>query len=453
MKISVFGPGYVGLVTAAGFAEMGNTVLGVGRRQEQVDALNKGEVPIYEPGLEEMILRNHKQGRLRFTTDAPLAIRQAACIFICVGTPPDADGGSDLSAVYRVAESIGLHMNDYKVVINKSTVPVGTGDAVREIIQDQLKARGAEIAFDVVSNPEFLKEGDAVADFMKPDRIVIGADAPKAVEIMKELYEGFSRVRDKIILMDVRSAEMTKYAANCMLASRISMVNEFANICELVGADMSCVRQGIGSDPRIGYHFIFPGIGYGGSCFPKDVKALISTAQNRGYEPEMLLAVERVNERQKLLLAQKVLRHFGSDLRGRTIAVWGLAFKPNTDDVREAPAFAFIERITSKGAKVRAYDPKAGANAANHFQDNPLVQIVEAQYQALQGADCLVVCTEWGQFRTPDFEIILRELSQKVIFDGRNIYNPAMMVRLGIRYFGVGREAGPDTPPCSCATD
>lgn len=439
MEISVIGPGYVGLVTAVVFAEMGNNVRCVGRRPEQVDALSAGKVTIYEPGLEEIMRRNLKNGRLKFTTDTAGAVGASEIVFICVGTPPSRDGSPDMSAVHKVAETVGDLITNYTIVVNKSTVPVGTADRVTEIIQSRLDGRMVQCPFDVVSNPEFLKEGDALNDFMKPDRIVIGAPSERAAMKMKELYSGFSLMKDKLIFMDVRSSEMTKYASNCMLAAKISFINEIANICEKVGADVACVRQGVGSDRRIGYHFIYPGAGYGGSCFPKDVKAMISTAESHECFPELLQAVENVNERQKMVVGRKVLKHFSDKVDDKTLAVWGLAFKPNTDDVREAPAFELIKEVTGKGMKVRAYDPVAGARCRDRLAGNDLVSIVDDQYEALEQADALAIMTEWNEFRSPDFSLMAHKLINPVIFDGRNIFDPGYMSEKGFEYYGIGR--------------
>ena len=449
MEISVIGPGYVGLVTAVVFSEMGNNVRCVGRRQEQVDALSSGKVTIYEPGLEEIMVRNLKNGRLKFTVDVRQAVSDSEIVFICVGTPPGQDGSSDLSAVYNAAETVGDLITKYTIVVNKSTVPVGTADQVREIIESRLKKRNVQCDFDVVSNPEFLKEGDALNDFMKPDRIVVGTSSEKAAMKMRELYSGFSLMKDKLIFMDVRSSEMTKYASNCMLAAKISFINEIANICERVGADVACVRQGVGSDRRIGYQFIYPGAGYGGSCFPKDVKALISTARKSSYTPELLEAIENVNARQKKIIAQKILDFFELDVQGRTLAVWGLAFKPNTDDVREAPAFELIRLLTDKGMKIRAYDPIAGSKSREKLAQNPLVSIFDDQYQVLEQADALAIMTEWNEFRNPDFSIMAEKLASTVVFDGRNIFDPGYMSEKGFRYYGIGRPGHEGSSACT----
>lgn len=441
MDICIVGTGYVGLVTAACFAEMGNNVCCVDINPHVVESLNNGHVHIFEPGLEELVQRNHKQGRLFFTTDIRHGLKRSLFVFICVGTPPGRDGRADLSYVRQVARDVGQHMNDYKIVVDKSTVPVGTADEVRGLIQEELNSRGVQHEFDVVSNPEFLKEGDAVSDFMKPDRVIVGTDNIRTAELLKALYAPFARSRDKLIVMSVRSAEMTKYAANCMLATKISFINEMANICEKVGADIGDVRNGIGSDHRIGYHFIYPGVGYGGSCFPKDVKALIGTARDHGYAPEVLQAVETVNRAQKKILAQKILDYFQDQggVSGRVLALWGLAFKANTDDVRDAPALELINHLTEKGMQIKAYDPEAGANAARELQGNELVEIAREQYSILDKADGLAVVTDWNQFRNPDFIRIRKQLAVPVIFDGRNLYSPTMAADLGFDYHCVGR--------------
>ncbi len=441
MDLCIIGTGYVGLVTAACFAEMGNYVVCVDINEKIIEQLKQGKIHIYEPGLEDLVKRNLEQGRLQFTTDIKEGIEKGLFIFICVGTPPKEDGSCDLSYVFNVARDIGKNITEYKIVVNKSTVPVGTADRVRQIILEEIKKRGVEVEFDVVSNPEFLKEGDAVNDFMKPDRIIVGTDNVRTAELFKILYAPFARSRDKLIIMGIRSAEMTKYAANAMLATKISFINEIANICEKVGADVADVRRGIGADHRIGYHFIYPGIGYGGSCFPKDVKALINTANTMGYFPRLLTAVHEVNEFQKKVLAQKVEEYFlnKGGLEGITVAIWGLAFKANTDDIREASSLTIIEYLTSKGIKIKAYDPKAGERARKYFKENPLVEILDNEYDALVDASCLCVLTEWNQFRNPDFHKIKNMLKYPVIFDGRNLYNPSLLRNLGFEYFGIGR--------------
>lgn len=439
MKVTVFGSGYVGLVTGACLAEAGNHVICVDVDEDKIARLQKGEIPIHEPGLDEVVKRNFDKGRLEFTTDAEAGIAHGLFQFIAVGTPPDEDGSADLSHVVAVAGTIGQHMNEYRVVIDKSTVPVGTADRVRERIEQTLEQRGAEIEFDVVSNPEFLKEGAAVADFMKPDRIIVGTDNPRTAELLKTLYEPFTRSHDRMIVMDIRSAELTKYAANAMLATKISFMNEVANLAERVGADIEKVRVGIGSDPRIGYSFIYPGAGYGGSCFPKDVKALVHSAGEHDFDAEILRAVESVNKRQKQLLFNKVTAFFDGELQGRKIALWGLAFKPNTDDMREAPSRELMEALWAHGASVRAYDPVAMDEAQRIYGDQANLTLVSSAEEALQGADALVLLTEWQEFRSPDFEMIRDQLQTPVIFDGRNVYDPDLVKSFGIRYFGIGR--------------
>lgn len=443
MNLCVIGTGYVGLVSAACFAEMGNDVCCVDINDRIVEQLKRGTVHIFEPGLEELVKRNAAQGRLTFTTDVTEGIRNALFIFITVGTPPCDDGSCDLSYVHDAARSIGRHMEEYKIVVDKSTVPVGTADQVREIIRSEVNGRGLDLEFDVVSNPEFLKEGDAVQDFMKPDRIIVGTDNVRVAELLKALYSPFARSREKLIVMGVRSAEMTKYAANCMLATKISFVNEIANICERVGADVSEVRLGIGSDHRIGHHFIYPGVGYGGSCFPKDVKALIRTALSHGYRPEVLESIDALNHRQKAVLAHRIVSYFEpyGGIDGKIMALWGLAFKPNTDDIREAPALELIKELTSRGMIVQAYDPVAGPKVQEVCGNNGSLRIVDKQYAALEGADALAVVTEWNQFRNPDFVRIKKALKMPVIFDGRNLYMPQLLSRMGFTYFSIGRPA------------
>lgn len=441
MKLCIVGTGYVGLVSAACFAEMGNTVSCVDVNPAVVDKLNAGSVHIFEPGLEPMVRHSRADGRLTFTTSLAQGIAEADCAFICVGTPPQPDGSCDLSYVRQVASEIGQHMQKSMVVVDKSTVPVGTADEVRGLIEKELTRRGVDLHVDVVSNPEFLKEGDAISDFMKPDRVVIGTDSENAAALMRELYAPFARTRDKIIVMGVRSAEMTKYAANCMLATKISFINEIATICTQVGADVRDVRTGIGSDSRIGYQFIYPGVGYGGSCFPKDVKALIRTAENAGVRPELLNAVEAVNARQKKYMASRVEEYFAPQggVAGKTLAMWGLAFKANTDDMREAAAITIINELTSRGMKIRAFDPVAADNARTIFADNKLVEIVDDQYAACQGAQALMVVTEWNQFRNPDFAKVRSLLTAPLLFDGRNLYSPTTMAAHGFAYFCIGR--------------
>ena len=441
MQICIIGTGYVGLVSAACFAEMGNTVRCVDVNPQVIERLRGGIVHIYEPGLEALVRHNYADGRLYFTTDIEEGLHGAKAAFICVGTPSMPDGSCDLHDVETVASRIGHYITEYTVIIDKSTVPVGTADRVRFLVDDAIARRSADIPFDVVSNPEFLKEGDAVNDFMKPDRVVVGTDSEKAAELIKELYAPFARSREKLIIMSVRSAEMTKYAANCMLATKISFINEIANICEKVGADVRDVRTGIGADHRIGYHFIYPGVGYGGSCFPKDVKALIHTARQAGVAPELLEAVEHVNNRQKLLMARRIREYFAPQggVAGKTLALWGLAFKANTDDVREAASLEIIRDLTSAGMKVQAYDPVAGTNARHALAGNSLARVVASQYQALEGADALLVVTEWNQFRTPDFGRIKAMLSAPVLFDGRNLYSSRYVAGQGFAYFSVGK--------------
>jgi len=443
MRVAIFGTGYVGLVTGTCLAEVGHQVICVDIDQAKVDGLNNGIIPIYEPGLEPMVKANHDASRLTFTSDAATAIAHGQVIFIAVGTPPDEDGSADLQYVLAVARTIGRHITVPVVVVNKSTVPVGTADKVREAIAQALAERGVEIAFDVVSNPEFLKEGDAVADCMRPDRIVVGASNPESVALMRRLYAPFNRNHDRVVEMDVRSAELTKYAANAMLATKISFMNEIANIAEKVGADIEQVRQGIGSDPRIGWHFIYPGAGYGGSCFPKDVQALARTAQQYGHEPKLLNAVEAVNEHQKGHLYALIQRHYdrGEDegVRGKTFAVWGLAFKPNTDDMREASSRRLLAQLWEAGAQVRAYDPEATGEARRIFGERDDLVFCDNAYDALEGADALVVVTEWKQFRSPDFVRLREMLSDAVVFDGRNLYDPQDIEAAGLAYYGIGR--------------
>ncbi|WP_141453070.1 UDP-glucose/GDP-mannose dehydrogenase family protein [Pseudoxanthomonas sp. z9] len=443
MRVAIFGTGYVGLVTGTCLAEVGHDIICVDIDAAKVEGLNNGVIPIYEPGLEPMVKANHAAGRLRFTTEAAEAIAHGEVIFIAVGTPPDEDGSADLQYVLAVARTIGQHIQRSTVVVDKSTVPVGTADRVRDAIQAELRERGVEIPFDVVSNPEFLKEGDAVKDCMRPDRIVIGANNPGAVEKLKRLYAPFNRNHERIVVMDVRSAELTKYAANAMLATKISFMNEIANIAERVGADIEHVRQGIGSDPRIGWYFIYPGAGYGGSCFPKDVQALARTAQQHGYTPRLLDAVEEVNDAQKGHLYELIQRHYdrGEDegVRGRTFAVWGLAFKPNTDDMREASSRRLLAQLWEGGAKVRAYDPEASHEARRIFGERDDLVLCDSAASALDGADALVVVTEWKQFRSPDFSRLKSLLKDAVIFDGRNLYEPAEVEQAGLAYYGIGR--------------
>ncbi|XPV74813.1 MAG: UDP-glucose dehydrogenase family protein [Desulfovibrio sp.] len=441
MNVCIVGTGYVGLVSAACFAEMGNNVSCVDVNPAIVESLRAGKVHIYEPGLEDLVLRNVDEGRLSFTTDLAEGMKDALAVFITVGTPQSDDGKCDLQFVEAVAREVGQNINEYKVVVDKSTVPVGTADRVTAIIREELEKRGENIEFAVVSNPEFLKEGDAVSDFMKPDRVIVGADCEKSREILRKLYAPFARSREKLLTMRVRSAEMTKYAANCMLATKISFINEIANICERVGADVSEVRLGIGSDSRIGYSFIYPGVGYGGSCFPKDVKALIHTARENGYEAEVVQAVDKTNNKQKLSIAHKVESYFAEQggVEGKTLALWGIAFKANTDDIREAPALETIKYLTERGMKIRCYDPVAWERAGEVLKDNELVEIVDEQYKALDGSDGLAVITDWNQFRNPDFNKIKNALSAPIIFDGRNLYSPQDVASFGFAYFSIGR--------------
>lgn len=439
MRVTLFGTGYVGLVTGACLAEVGNQVCCVDIDAAKIARLNRGEIPIHEPGLEDMVRANRAAGRLNFTTDGRVGVAHGEILMIAVGTPPDEDGSADLSHVLAVARTIGRHLTDPALVVNKSTVPVGTTALVRETIAAELAARDVTIDFDVVSNPEFLKEGDAVKDCMRPDRIVIGADSAGAVELLKRLYAPFNRNHERIVTMDPRSAELTKYAANAMLATKISFMNEMANIAERVGADIEMVRRGIGSNPRIGHHFIYPGVGYGGSCFPKDVQALGRTAREHGYEPRILDAVEAVNRRQKDKLFELIAHHFGGRLSGRTIAVWGLAFKPNTDDMREAPSRALLQRLWEAGAKVRAYDPEAMDEARRIFGVRADLALCDSAQAAVDGADALAVVTEWKAFWSPDFVALRERLREPVIFDGRNIYDPAQVEAAGLAYYGIGR--------------
>jgi UDPglucose 6-dehydrogenase len=439
LKVTVFGSGYVGLVTGACFADAGNQVLCVDIDAAKIARLQEGEVPIHEPGLEQLVRRSLDKGRLKFTTDALAGVRHGLFQFIAVGTPPEEDGSADLSHVLAVAETIGRHMTEFRIIVDKSTVPVGTAAEVRERIERTLGERGVNLEFDVVSNPEFLKEGAAVSDFMKPDRIVVGTDDPRTAELLRSLYEPFTRNRDRMIVMDVRSAELTKYAANAMLATKISFMNEMANVAERVGADIEKVRLGIGSDPRIGYSFIYPGAGYGGSCFPKDVKALVHSAREHGLEAHLLASVEAVNERQKSVLFEKINSYFQGNLSGRTLALWGLAFKPNTDDMREAPSRTLMEALWSAGATVRAYDPVAMPEARRNYGERADLVLADSAEQALAGADALAILTEWQEFRSPDFDGIRDALRSPAIFDGRNLYDPALVRSFGLRYFAIGR--------------
>jgi UDPglucose 6-dehydrogenase len=438
MKVAVFGSGYVGLVTGACLADAGNHVVCVDIDPRKINMLKQGEIPIHEPGLDALVKRNSAAGRLHFTTDAAEGVAHGQFIFIAVGTPPDDDGSADLRYVLSVAKTIGEHMNDYKVVITKSTVPVGTADRVRAAVADSLAERNVAFEFDTVSNPEFLKEGAAIADFMKPDRIVVGTESARAADLMRSLYEPFTRNRDRMIVMDIRSSELTKYAANSMLATKISFMNELANLAERFGADIEQVRIGIGSDPRIGYSFIYPGVGYGGSCFPKDVQALARSAKEVGFRAELMLAVEAVNDRQKLVLIEKIKSHFGA-LVGKTFAMWGLAFKPQTDDMREAPSRVLLEALWAAGARVRAYDPVAMPETRRIYGERSDLTLCGSSHEALVGADALVIVTEWQEFRSPDFDGLKRALKSPVVFDGRNLYDPAGMQRLGFDYYAIGR--------------
>ncbi|TNE81183.1 MAG: UDP-glucose/GDP-mannose dehydrogenase family protein [Bacteroidetes bacterium] len=436
MKITVVGTGYVGLVTGTCFAEVGIEVTCVDIDQKKIENLKNGIMPIYEPGLEEMVIKNYEAGRLHFSTNLSEAIKGSDVAFIAVGTPPGEDGSADLKYVIAVAREIGQNMNSYGVVVTKSTVPVGTAEKVSNAVREELEKRGVDIPYDVASNPEFLKEGAAIDDFLKPDRIVVGVSSKKAEDIMAKLYKPFTLNGHPIIFMDVPSAEMTKYAANSMLATKISFMNDIANLCEIVGADVNLVRKGIGSDARIGNKFIYPGIGYGGSCFPKDVKALIKTAAEKGYNMRVLKAVEEVNEDQKNVMYNKVINHFGSDLKGKTIALWGLSFKPKTDDMREAPSLVIISHLLEAGATVRAYDPVA-MEEAKHMIGNTITYTKD-EYEALQGADGLILATEWPEFRFPDFAKIENLMNGKVIFDGRNIYDAKDLREKGFTYYGIG---------------
>lgn len=440
MRITIFGTGYVGLVTGACLAQSGNQVICVDIDAEKIARLTSGDMPIYEPGLAQIVNDNVAAGRLRFTTDAAQAVAHGMLQFIAVGTPPGGDGSADLKYVLKVAATIGEHMNDYRLVITKSTVPVGTSDRVRARIAEMLTGRGESIEYDVASNPEFLKEGAAVEDFMKPDRVVVGVDNARAAEHLRALYAPFNRQHDRTIVMDVRSAELTKYAANIVLATKISLMNELAQVAERVDADIEQVRQAIGADHRIGYHFIYPGCGYGGSCFPKDVRALAHTSSQLGYDTEIISAVERVNNRQKNVLFEKLTRHYG-DLSGKTIALWGLAFKPNTDDMREAPSCALMEALWEAGANVRAFDPEAMAEARRLYGERTDLLLCDDADHAAEGADALVLVTEWHVFRTPDFADVARRMKRAVLVDGRNIYKPSYVVQAGFVYYGIGRSA------------
>ncbi len=450
MRLTVFGTGYVGLVQGSVLAEVGHDVLCVAVAAAKIEALKAGRMPIYEPGLEDLVTKNHAAGRLGFTTDAAAGVAHGRILFIAVGTPPDEDGSADLSYVLGVAATIAEAMEEPKVVVTKSTVPVGTADKVAARLGEALARRQrGDLGFEVVSNPEFLKEGAAVADCMRPDRIVIGTASPEAEELLREVYAPFSRNHDKVIVMDVRSAELTKYAANAMLATKISFMNEIAGLAERLGADVEMVRQGIGSDPRIGYQFIYPGVGYGGSCFPKDVKALIATAREAGFAPTLLAAVEDRNDSQKAVLFEKISRHYGGGLEGRTFALWGLAFKPQTDDMREAASRVLMEALWAAGAKVQAFDPEAMEEAERLYGGRADLLLCGTKEAALRDADALVVVTEWQAFRAPDFELVAERLKAPVIFDGRNLYDPARMARKGFAYYAIGR--GLTEPPAAAA--
>lgn len=440
MKVTVFGIGYVGLVQAAVLAEVGHDVVCIDVDADKVERLKQGHIPIYEPGLEPLVKENHAAGRLNFSTDAAAGVKHGDVQFIAVGTPPDEDGSADLKYVLAVASTIAQHMENHKVIVDKSTVPVGTGDKVKEKIQEIISTRNRhDLSFDVVSNPEFLKEGSAVADCMKPDRIIIGTDSKNAEDTMRELYAPFNRNHEKIIVMDVRSAELTKYAANCMLATKISFMNEMANLAELLGADIEAVRHGIGSDPRIGYQFIYPGVGYGGSCFPKDVQALIQTAEKINFDSKVLKAVEARNNEQKTTLFKKIHKHFDGSLTGKVFAVWGLSFKPNTDDMREAPSRVLMEALWEAGAKVQAYDPEAMNETQRIYGNREDLLLCGTKESALKNADALVIVTEWQAFRAPDFDLIKDMLNESIIFDGRNMYDPKRVHKKGLVYYSVGR--------------
>jgi UDPglucose 6-dehydrogenase len=444
MKVTIFGTGYVGLVTGTCLAEMGNHVMCIDVDAHKIHQLNQDRIPIYEPGLADFVRNNRVAGRLMFTTDAAAVVAHGLFQVIAVGTPPDEDGSADLQHVVAVARAIGQHVDsDYRVVVNKSTVPVGTADLVRNVIIEILEERGLRPNFDVVSNPEFLKEGNAIEDFMKPDRIVVGTDNPRATELLRALYAPFNRNHDRLVEMDIRSAELTKYAANAMLATKISLMNELANLAERLGADIEQVRVGVGSDPRIGYHFIYPGCGYGGSCFPKDVRALINTASRAEYDAHLLSAVDAVNDRQKERLFDKIYRHFRGNLEGRVFALWGLAFKPNTDDMRAAPSRAVMKSLWESGARVQAFDPEAMDEARRLYGERQDLVLCDSPESALQGADALVVVTEWNVFRSPDFTEMKAALGEPVIFDGRNLYDPQMLAHQGFVYYAIGRPSRP----------
>ncbi|MCO6414342.1 MAG: UDP-glucose/GDP-mannose dehydrogenase family protein [Thiogranum sp.] len=439
MKVTIYGSGYVGLVTGACLAQVGNDVLCVDIDPRKIEMLKRGESPIYEPGLTDMLRANQEAGRLRFTLDPAEGVAHGLFQFIAVGTPPDEDGSADLKHVLAVAESIGEHLEEYRIIVNKSTVPVGTGDRVRQRTAEVLARRGVNVEFDIVSNPEFLKEGAAIEDFMRPDRVVIGTDNPRTTELLRALYTPFNRNHERIVAMDIRSAELTKYAANSLLATKISFMNELSNIAELLGANIEHVRTGIGSDPRIGYQFIYPGAGYGGSCFPKDVRALEQTAIQSGYTPELLHAVEAVNFRQKRKLGDKIASHYNDQLKGKTFALWGLAFKPNTDDMREASSRVLMEWLWEEGARIRAFDPEAREETARIYGTRDDLLLCETPEEAISDADALIVITEWNMFRSPDFDAIRQSLKEPVIFDGRNLYDPGFLAKQGFTYYSIGR--------------
>jgi UDPglucose 6-dehydrogenase len=439
MDVTIFGSGYVGLVTGACLAEVGNHVLCIDVDPDKIATLNSGGVPIFEPGLDAMVRANREAGRLSFSTDPAEGVKHGLFQFIAVGTPPDEDGSADLKHVLAVARTVGEHMDSYRILVDKSTVPVGTADKVDKTVREALRERGMSLEFDVVSNPEFLKEGAAIEDFMRPDRIIVGTENPRTAELLRALYAPFNRSHDRLMVMDIRSAELTKYAANAMLATKISFMNELSNIAEAVGADIEKVRLGIGSDPRIGYQFIYPGCGYGGSCFPKDVRALEHTAREIGYMPQLLQAVEGVNGRQKDVLFQKINAYFGGDLKDRTVAVWGLAFKPNTDDMREASSRRLLEALWSAGARVRAFDPVAMDETHRIYGERPDLVLAGDAMEALEGADALAIVTEWTQFRSPDFPGIKAKLKHPVLFDGRNMFDPKLVTSSGLHYHSIGR--------------
>lgn len=439
MNVTIIGTGYVGLVSGTCLAEVGNHVLCIDNNESKIEGLNRAELPIYEPGLESLVEENLSAKRLSFSTDLDYGVEFSEVLFIAVGTPPGEDGSADLSHVLAVAAQIGEHIDRYKVVVTKSTVPVGTSDKVRNTIQKVLDDRQVSVDFDVVSNPEFLKEGAAVEDFLKPDRIVVGVDSDRSFEIMHRLYQPFNRNHERVIRMDIRSSELTKYAANALLATKISFMNEMANLAEKLSADIESVRQGIGSDPRIGYHFIYPGCGYGGSCFPKDVQALHRTARQHGYDARILTAVEDVNNDQKYVPVNKLVEHFGEDFNGMNFAVWGLSFKPNTDDMREAPSRVIMAEIWRRGGHVKAYDPVAREEAKRLYQDNKAFELVEDPYDALDQADALIIVTEWKIFRSIDLDVVKEKMRQHVIIDGRNLYQPELLTQAGFHYYGIGR--------------